>query len=82
MAPHSVASLEKKELYKILYKETVYEVFPFDVINLLQHRKGAPKNFKNITFYNLYLQLHSFFKDASSEDIGPLPANEEEEEKD
>nr|CAH7745911.1 unnamed protein product [Callosobruchus chinensis] len=45
---------EKHEPYKIYYKETLNEDWPFEVINLQQNRKGAPKLFKNINLPPLY----------------------------
>nr|CAH7716593.1 unnamed protein product [Callosobruchus chinensis] len=45
---------EKHEAYKIYYKETLNEDWSFEVINLQQNRKGAPKLFKNINLPPLY----------------------------
>lgn len=45
---------KKEEPYKIFYKETLNEEFPFEVINLLPKRKGSPRNFKNIPLEPLY----------------------------
>lgn len=45
---------KKEKPYKIFYKETLNEDYPFDVINLLPNRKGTPRNFKNIQLETLY----------------------------
>ncbi|KAK4875952.1 hypothetical protein RN001_012374 [Aquatica leii] len=50
----SVASFKKNQPYKIFYKETLNEEFPFEVINLLPNRKGIPTNFKNNPLEPLY----------------------------
>lgn len=39
---------KKSEPYKIFYKETLNEAFPFEVIDLLPSKKGRATDFKNI----------------------------------
>lgn len=45
---------KKSEPYKIFYKETLNECFPFKVMDLLPNKKGRATDFKNIELPLLY----------------------------
>uniref|UniRef100_A0A1Y1LH26 Uncharacterized protein n=1 Tax=Photinus pyralis TaxID=7054 RepID=A0A1Y1LH26_PHOPY len=52
---------KNSEPYKIFYKETLNEDYPFNAISLLPNRRGAPKMFKAIELSSLYqgpLEIH------------------------
>ena len=45
---------ERDKPYKIFYKETLNQDYPFEILNILPNRKGAPKYLKNIQLTTLY----------------------------